>query len=141
MQVLHGYLLHRRLLCGGLGWGDDAGVGLCEALRGAHLHGGLRRLKELHLSRNTLGDATVRALVSILDEGALARVAFIGLDDNAISDHGMRQLEGALARGRLRCCRHLGLTGNPGLEAPVQALAMQLDEHAMWGQTAPGMVR
>ena len=60
MQVLHGYLLHRRLLCGGLGWGDDAGVGLCEALRGAHLHGGLRRLKELHLSRNTLGDAKSR---------------------------------------------------------------------------------
>ena len=26
----------RRLLCGGLGWGDDAGVGLCDALRFAH---------------------------------------------------------------------------------------------------------
>ena len=58
----------------GLQWDDAQGVQLCEALRHAHAHGGLRELKRLYLRCNKLGDGFVTAFVALLDEGGLANV-------------------------------------------------------------------
>ena len=85
----------------GLEWDDAQGVQLCEALRHAHAHGGLRELKALWLHRNKLGDGFVTALVALLDEGGLANVETLDLRVNAISDSGMRELAAAVARGGL----------------------------------------
>ena len=57
-----------------LRWDDAQGVQLCEALRHAHAHGGLRELKRLYLGGNKLGNGFVTALVALLDEGGLANV-------------------------------------------------------------------
>ena len=103
----------------GLEWDDAQGVQLCEALRHAHAHGGLRELKSLDLSWNKLGDAFVTALVALLDEGGLANVEALVLRSNAISDAGMRELAAAVACGGLPKCTRLRLRGNPGSDAPV----------------------
>ena len=110
----------------GVGWDDAQGVQLCEALRHAHAHGGLRELKALQLYSNKLGDGFVTALVALLDEGSLANVAYLNLDGNAISDAGMRELAAAVARGGLPKCARLVLDDNPGSGAPVwEALAQR----------------
>ena len=103
-----------------LKWDDAQGVQLCEALRHAHAHGGLRELKALDLSFNKLGDGFVTALVALLDEGGLANVEELGLGGNAISDAGMRELAAAVARGGLPKCTRLNLSYNPGSDASVQ---------------------
>ena len=103
----------------GLKWDDAQGVQLCEALRHAHAHGGLRKLKALLLHYNKLGDGFVTAFVALLDEGGLANVRRLDLRNNAISDAGMRELAAAVARGGLPRCRSIGLRGNPGSDAPV----------------------
>ena len=109
-----------------LGWDDAQGVQLCEALRHAHAHGGLRELKALYLSGNKLGDGFVTALVALLDEGGLANVEELYLGSNAISDAGMRELAAAVARGGLPKCTDLCLINNPGSDAPVkEALAQR----------------
>ena len=121
-----------------LKWDDAQGVQLCEALRHAHAHGGLRELKTFNLQGNKLGDGFVTALVALLDEGGLANVETLRLYGNAISDAGMRELAAAVARGGLpKCtflrldglpmkCTHLNLRGNPGSDAPVkEALAQR----------------
>ena len=109
-----------------LGWDDAQGVQLCEALRHAHAHGGLRELKELWLGANKLGDAFVTALVALLDEGGLANVETLRLFGNAISDAGTRELAAAVARGGLPKCTNLELRDNPGSDAPVkEALAQR----------------
>ena len=110
---------------GWLKWDDAQGVQLCEALRHAHAHGGLRELKRLFLSYNKLGDGFVTALVALLDEGGLANVEALGLYNNAISDAGMRELAAAVARGGLPKCTELLLRGNPGSDAPVQEALAQ----------------
>ena len=110
----------------GLQWDDAQGVQLCEALRHAHAHGGLRELKELNLSGNKLGDGFVTALVALLDEGGLTNVERLSLYGNAISDAGMRELAAAVARGGLPKCWRLDLFDNPGSDAPVkEALAQR----------------
>ena len=107
-------------------WDDAQGVQLCEALRHAHAHGGLRELKTLYLSCNKLGDGFVTALVALLDEGSLANVETLTLSDNAISDAGMRELAAAVARGGLPKCTSIALIDNPGSDAPVkEALAQR----------------
>ena len=100
---------------------------LCEALRHAHAHGGLRELKTLGLGDNKLGDGFVTAFVALLDEGGLANVEGLDLRNNAISDAGMRELAAAVARGGLpKCTRQLFLRDNPGSDAPVkEALAQR----------------
>ena len=108
-----------------LEWDDAQGVQLCEALRHAHAHGGLRELKTLLLHSNKLGDGFVTALVALLDEGGLANVEWLNLYDNAISDAGMRELAAAIARGGLPSCTELYLQGNPGSAAPVEEAAKQ----------------
>ena len=87
-----------------LGWDDAQAVQLCEALRHAHAHGGLRELKVLRLDSNKLGDGFVKSLVALLDEGGLVNVQELGLSCNAISDAGMRELAAAVARGGLPKC-------------------------------------
>ena len=113
-------------------WDDAQGVQLCEALRHAHAHGGLRELKWLLLDNNKLGDAFVTALVVLLDEGGLANVEGLYLSDNAISDAGMRELAAAVARGGLPKCTRLVLNVNPGSGAPVEeALAQRKNSDAL----------
>ena len=115
-----------------LKWDDAQGVQLCEALRHAHAHGGLRELKELWLDGNQLGDGFVTAFVALLDEGGLANVETLHLDGNAISDAGMRELAAAVARGGLPKCTYLDLRRNPGSDAPVlQALAQRKNSDAL----------
>ena len=115
-----------------LGWDDAQGVQLCEALRHAHAHGGLRELKTLDLGSNKLGDGFVTALVALLDEGGLANVECLELRGNAISDAGMRELAAAVARGGLPKCTRLDLIGNRGRAAPVQeALAQRKNSDAL----------
>ena len=104
----------------GLQWDDAAGVGLCEALRYAHAHGGLTKLKVLNLSGNKLGDGFVTSFVALLDEGGLAGVETLSLRDNAISEQGMQELAAAIARGGLPSCTDIVLGGNPGSAAPVE---------------------
>ena len=121
-----------QLVYGMLGWDDAQGVQLCEALRHAHAHGGLRELKALNLYSNQLGDGFVTALVALLDEGGLANVERLDLRYNAISDAGMRELAAAVARGGLPKCTGLWLDGNPGSGAPVQeALAQRRNSDAL----------
>ena len=108
-----------------LKWDDAQGVQLCEALRHAHAHGGLRELKRLVLARNKLGDGFVTAFVALLDEGGLANVEELALSYNAISDAGTRELAAAVARGGLPKCRSIGLRKNPGSDAPVQQALAQ----------------
>lgn len=108
-----------------LRWDDAQGVQLCEALRHAHAHGGLRELKELALDGNKLGDGFVTAFVALLDEGGLAGVEALSLSRNAISEQGMQALAAAIARGRLPSCTVIGLKYNPGSAAPVEEVAKQ----------------
>ena len=108
-----------------LEWDDAQGVQLCEALRHAHAHGGLRELKTLGLGDNKLGDGFVTAFVALLDEGGLANVEGLDLRNNAISDAGMRELAAAVARGGLPKCTRLVLSVNPGSDAPVQEALAQ----------------
>ena len=108
------------LIYASLEWDDAQGVQLCEALRHAHAHGGLRELKKLNLDHNKLGDGFVTALVALLDEGGLANVEQLSLYSNAISDAGMRELAAAVARGGLPSCTKISLDGNPGSAAPVR---------------------
>ena len=108
-----------------LGWDNAAGVQLCEALRYAHAHGGLTKLKELILSSNKLGDGFVTSFVALLDEGGLASVEKLWLEDNAISEQGMQELAAAIARGGLPSCTEIYLHDNPGGAAPVEEAAKQ----------------
>ena len=108
-----------------LEWDDAAGVELCEALRYAHAHGGLTKLKFFRLGRNKLGDGFVTSFVALLDEGGLAGVGRLRLIDNAISEQGMQALAAAIARGRLPSCTLIALGVNPGSAAPVEEAAEQ----------------
>ena len=108
-----------------LKWDDAAGVELCEALRYAHAHGGLTKLKKLVLGSNKLGDGFVTSFVALLDEGGLAGVERLILGSNAISEQGMQALAAAIARGRLPSCTAIGLHDNPGSAAPVEEAAEQ----------------
>ena len=108
-----------------LQWDDAAGVELCEALRYAHAHGGLTKLKGLYLYGNELGDGFVTSFVALLDGGGLAGVEDLHLGRNAISEQGMQALAAAIARGRLPSCTVIVLDGNPGSAAPVEEAAEQ----------------
>ena len=75
------------LAYGALQWDDAAGVELCEALRYAHAHGGLTKVKELQLAGNKLDDGFVTSFVALLDGGGLAGVETLVFD---IQDVGAR---------------------------------------------------
>ena len=51
-----------------LNFDDAVGVQLCEALRYAHAHGGLTKVKTLDLERNELGDGFITSFVALLDD-------------------------------------------------------------------------
>ena len=96
----------------GARWDDAAGVQLCEALRYAHAHGGLAKLKTLVLDFNDLGDGFVTSFVALLDEGGLAGVEMLGLSYNDhISNQGMKKLVAAIERGGLPSCSQIDLRG------------------------------
>tara|TARA_B100000787_G_C16115577_1_gene260156 strand:- start:96 stop:863 length:768 start_codon:yes stop_codon:yes gene_type:complete len=109
---------------GGLGWDDAQMLTLCEALRAAHAGGGLRKLEDLTLAANEMGDGAMAALVALLEEGAMPNLAGLMLSSNQISDAGAAALASALRGGALPSCYHIDLGGNPGSDAPVkEALA------------------
>ena len=102
-------------------WDDAQGVELCEAMRYAHVHGGLQNLKQLTFAINRLGDAFVKAFVALLDEGGLENLVELDLAGNAISDEGMLELASAIERGGLPSCTSLYVYSNPGEGKPVLA--------------------
>ena len=109
-----------------LGWDDAAGVVLCEALRSAHAHGGLRELERLNLARNKLGDETAAALAALVqEEGALPKLETLNLFDNQLGEAGMTALAAAIRGGALPACTEIDLGGNPGSVAPVREAAAQ----------------
>ena len=93
---------------------------LCEALRAAHADGGLRKLQELILYDNQMGDGAAAALAALLEEGAMPNLWELRLDDNQIGDDGVAALASALRGGALPACTTIGLGGNPGSDAPVE---------------------
>ena len=108
-----------------LGWDDDAGVKLFEALRHAHTRGGLQKLKKLDLRFNDLGDETISSLAAFITQGGLANLEQLFLSTNAISGAGMDQLASALERGGLPACNDLQLKSNPGDDGAVRAVLQQ----------------
>ena len=109
-----------------LGWDDAAGVVLCEALRSAHAHGGLRELEELSLGGNKLGDETAAALAALVqEEGALPKLKSLNLGNNQIGEAGMAALAAAIRGGALPACTKISLFANPGSAAPVEEAAAQ----------------
>ena len=107
-----------------LGWDDAQMLTLCEALRAAHAGGGLRKLEELNLNRNKMGDGALAALVALLEEGAMPNLKKLDIDDNQISDAGVAALASALRGGALPSCTLIDIDCNPGSRAPVkEALA------------------
>ena len=110
----------------GLGWDDAAGVVLCEALRSAHAHGGLRELEGLYLGGNKLGDETAAALAALVqEEGALPKLKTLDLRINQLGEAGMAALAAAIRGGALPACTYIYLRGNPGSAAPVREAAAQ----------------
>ena len=108
----------------GLDWDDAQMLALCEALRAAHAGGGLRKLEELQLGGNRMGDGAAAALAALLEEGAMPNLKELYLIGNQIGDDGVAALASALRGGALPACTGIGLVGNPGSCAPVdEALA------------------
>ena len=123
-----------QLLYDHLGWDDAAGVVLCEALRSAHAHGGLRELVTLGLGANELGDKTAAALAALVqEEGALPKLERLGLEGNQLGEAGMAALAAAIRGGALPACTMIDLTGNPGSLAPVREAAAQREGMAIDG--------
>jgi len=109
-----------------LRWDDAAGVVLCEALRSAHAHGGLRELERLELSGNKLGDQTAAALAALVqEEGALPKLKMLDLYDNQLGEAGVAALAAAIRGGALPACTEIVLYSNPGSAAPVREAAAQ----------------
>ena len=115
-----------------LGWDEAAGVVLCEALRSAHAHGGLRELEALRLNGNNLGDETAAALAALVqEEGALPKLRVLYLGDNQLGEAGMAALAAAIRGGALPACMTIALDGNPGSTAPVEEAAAQREGMAI----------
>ena len=107
-----------------LGWDDAQMLTLCEALRAAHAGGGLRRLEQLNLGDNKMGDGAMAALAALLEEGAMPNLKGLDLEHNQISDAGVAALASALRGGALPSCTDIIIGDNPGSDAPVrEALA------------------
>jgi hypothetical protein len=100
-------------------WDDATGVIVCEALRWAHMHGGLANLEHLSFAGNQMGERTAKALALLFKEGAMAKLKSLLLNDNRIDNAGMAELASAIQEGALPSCRELYLKGNPGSLVPV----------------------
>ena len=117
-----------------LGWDDAAGVVLCEALRSAHAHGGLRELEVLSLYENKLGDETAAALAALVqEEGALPKLKTLFLGGNQLGEAGMAALAAAIRGGALPACTRISLQLNPGSTAPVREAAAQREDMQIIG--------
>ena len=109
-----------------LGWDDAQMLTLCEALRAAHAGGGLRRLKQLNLARNQMGDGAAAALAALLEEGAMPNLKTLSLSRNQIADDGVAALASALQGGALPSCTQFYLVDNQISNDGVAALASAL---------------
>ena len=98
----------------GLGWDDAQMLTLCGALRVAHAGGGLRKLEQLDLRENKMGDGAMAALVALLEEGAMPNLETLILSGNQIPDAGVAALATALRSGALPSCTSVHALGNPG---------------------------
>ena len=125
-----------------LGWDDAAGVVLCEALRSAHAHGGLRELETLRLDGNKLGDQTAAALAALVqEEGALPKLEVLNLNDNQLGEAGMAALAAAIRGGALPACTYISLKRNPGSAAPVEEAAAHRGGMQILGRRGGGRRR
>ena len=110
-----------------LGWDDAQVLALCEALRAAHVGGGLTKLTRLYLSYNRMGDVAVAALVALIEEGAMPKLKELYLHHNQISVVGVAALASALRGGALLpSCEEIDLGGNQISDAGFAALASAL---------------
>ena len=116
---------------GGLGWDAAQMLTVCEALRAAHAGGGLRKLKELHLGCNKMGDGAMAALVALIEEGAMPKLECLYLGSNQISDAGVAALASAVRGGAMPSCTDIGLGDNQISDAGVAALASAVRGGAM----------
>ena len=104
---------------GRLGWDDAQVLTLCAALRAAHAGGGLRKLEELNLGHNQMGDGAAAALAALLEEGAMPNLKRLVLYNNQIGNDGVAALASALRGGALPACTKIDLSGNPGSDASL----------------------
>ena len=82
----------------------------------AHAGGGLRKLEELKLHGNQMGDGAAAALAALLEEGAMPNLKTLFLYNNRIGDDGVAALASALRGGALPACTRIDLRGNPGAD-------------------------
>ena len=109
-----------------LGWDDAQMRTLCEALRAAHAGGGLRKVEELNLGGNRMGDGAAAALAALLEEGAMPNLKVLHLSGNQIGDDGVAALASALRGGALPACTTINLDSNQIGDDGVAALASAL---------------
>ena len=107
-----------------LDWDDAQVRTVIEALRAAHAGGGLRKVEELDLDNNQMGDGAAAALAALLEEGAMPNLKGLHLINNQIGDDGVAALASALRGGALPACTRIVLDDNLGGGDPVdEALA------------------
>ena len=125
----------------GLGWDDAQVLTLCEALRAAHAGGGLRRLEELVLGGNQMGDGAAAALAALLGEGAMPNLKTLNLMKNQIGEAGVAALASALRGGALPACTTIYLHGNPGSDAKVGGVDSKVKEALASPERAAALAR
>ena len=87
---------------------------------------GLPCLRDLRLSRNCFGDASMQALCGGLGRGAAPSLHILRLSNNNFGPAGAEALAAALGRGAMPKLEILGLGGNPIGNQGVAALAAPL---------------
>lgn len=92
-------------------WGARIGDVGCAELA-ARLSARTHNLTNLLLGSNGIGDACMRQIGSLADEGRLSTLRALGLSRNRVTDSGCRSLAAALERGGVPMLRELYLSGN-----------------------------
>jgi len=85
------------------------------ALASALQRGAIPYLTCLHVDRNRMGDEGLKALVGAISGGALPRLHELFLNNNLFGTQGVVALAGMLGRGCLADLICLGLSGNEGV--------------------------
>ena len=93
---------------GGLEWTDKGAVAVSKVIA----TGVLKKLEELRLYDNKIGDAGVTALAEAAGKGTLTQLKTLGLHSNQIGDAGVMALAEAAGKGTLPQLEGLGLSDN-----------------------------
>lgn len=84
-------------------WSDDDACELARALKYAHEHGALRKLKQLYLSGNTFGDQGLAAMRQLFEQGVLDGLRFVDMKGScgSASEEAVQALQAAAASRHL----------------------------------------